>query len=214
VIYVSVMRLFVFASTLLLACGAPQKPVEQPTVVTTASATPAVAHTPPLFVGAYEITTMTDGKNSATTANIVQALHAKDGRMTWEFGPSNFTIGFWQAGELAKIGDGDDLFSAFCRASAKVDSHWEGATLVLASTVSADGEGAFVRIRGNGHAQQTASRSAKCNASFSATRIAFEIIEKDDKGPTRLRATSEGATFELLRGRSPNEIEAHKLFDQ
>src|SRR5262249_11876081 len=108
-------------------------------------------------------------------------------------------------------------YGEFCRTSGEVASHWEGSTLVLASPISAQGSGGVVRIfkkvQGATTTRNQSTSVGNCSASYADTRITFEIVEKDDTGPTRLRGVGTGVTFTLVRGRPIASIEPSKLFD-
>jgi hypothetical protein len=206
------MRTMVILAAFLLACGGSNethKPADMPATVTTASA--AATTTPPLFSGSYDLVKMAEGSKSLLVADMMKQF--KDGRMTWEFADGKFTVGLWQASVLS--GTPPEL-SVFCRATGTVASHWEGTTLVLASPVWADSLGAAVRVQKKTSGAETTKRvaedTAHCAASYAGTRITFEIIEKDDAGPTKLRASGDGATFDLVRGKPASSIQPKTLF--
>lgn len=222
------MRKLAFVMPMVLvACGsspASQTPIaqrtqtSQPASTITVTTSNAIAPTPPLFTGSFDIVSMSDGTKTAVIADVIKQLKVLDGRMTWDIGADRFTIGFWQVGQLEKLAPSDPaLYSEFCRASGTVTAHWEGATLVLASTIKAEGSGKVVRVfskvAGARTDRNVADRSAECSASFAATRITFEVLDKDDRGPTRLRANSEGTIIELARGKPIASIDPRSLLD-
>ncbi len=215
------MKTIVLATVFLIACGGgaavTQKPADLPTTVTT-TATP-VAPSPPLFTGSFDVVSMTDpatSKGFVVADMIKQQMSAHDGRMSFAFAADSFTIGFWQAGELEKLASsdkGNDRFSTFCSATGTVSSHWEGNTIVLGSAIKAEGRAVTLRVVKSQGSSQAASSSKKCSASFAATRITFEIVEKDDAGPTKLRGKAEGVVVDLVRGKTANDVVVDKLFD-
>ncbi len=161
---------------------------------------------------------MSDGKTTVNLAAYVKKGGAVDERMTWTLGNDSFGLGFWQlATPRPDKKDPAEALTAFCRAKSTVSAHWEGMTLVLGSTVSADGSGEAIRTRttsdGARTTRRTATKQAGCSASFKALRIAFEILDKDAAGPTRLRATAEDGTFELVRGKPDTDIEPKEILE-
>jgi hypothetical protein len=217
--------LFIVSALLLEGCGGAaataRRTPDVPTTITTTTSKPETA-SPPLFTGSFDVVAMTDPKTSKSVvvADFVKQLKAHDGRMTFAFAPDTFTIGFWQMGELDKLAQtdkGNERFATFCSATATVAAHWEASTIVLASTVKAQGRAATVRVATSGNAsssdRQQATSSNECTASFSATRITFEIVEKDDAGPTKLRGTAEGVIIDLARGKANKELHPDKLLE-
>ena len=131
--------------------------------------------------------------------------------MTWEIGKDSFAVGLWQISPAQKDQDSEsDVLYAFCRAQGTVSAHWEGTTLVLASTISSQGGADAIRVmkkvEGPKTTRRTMDRGVTCSASFAALRITFEIVDKDAKGPTRLRAKSDDTVVELARGDRQSEI--------
>jgi hypothetical protein len=207
--------------TCLVACGGasnvqPTTPAHHDDVAVT---TTPVAASPPLFTGAFEIESMTDGKDTLVIANMLKKAGAHDGRMTWEIGADNFKIGMWTIGELSKFAESDadptTTFAEFCRASGVVSGHWEGSTLVLGSGISVEGTAGLVRVhkgkQGAATTRNQATQTSNCAASLTSTRVEFEIVEKDETGPTKVRAKAPGVTLTLLRGRPIATIEPGKV---
>jgi hypothetical protein len=208
-----------FIACLLVACGG----------ASTASATvrhddiaavttSPVASSPPLFTGAFEVESMTDGKQTVTIADLMKKANVTDGRLTWEIGADKFKIGTWTLGGFSKLDPSDPdgtTFAMFCRASGEVAAHWEGSTFVLASPIAAESEGAVVRVHRstqNGSTSRTkVTRTGDCNASFASTRIDFEIVEKDDTGPTKVRGKAPGVTVTFVRGQPIGSIDPAKI---
>ncbi|HEY1959437.1 MAG TPA: hypothetical protein VGH28_27690 [Polyangiaceae bacterium] len=214
------MRILWVGLVATAACGgaaAPAVTVHHEDVAVTTS---PVASSAPLFTGAFEVESMTDGKQTAVVADLIHKLKGHDGRMTWEIGADKFKIGMWTMSEPEKINasDADDAtkFAEFCAAAGEVSAHWEGPVLVLGSTIAASGSGGLVRIhekhaRGETTRQQ-ATQISHCSASFAATRITFRIVEKDDAGPTVLQADAPGVTLTLRRGQPIGDVDASKVF--
>jgi len=207
-----------------VACGGATKPA-----VTAAAprahdevavTTSPVAPSPPLFTGAFRVETMSDAKQSVQLADVMHRIKAHDGAMIWEIGSGSFKVGMWLMSELAKLdpkdADASGRYGVFCRTSGEVTAHWEGSTLVLGSTVSSTGDGAVVRIvksrRRHDTITDTATQTEHCNASFAATRIDFEVIEKDASGATRVRGRADGGTFELVRAAPIAAVDPSKAF--
>ncbi len=214
------MKLSLFVSTvaaLAIACGGSAH--EDAAVPTTTTTAVAVVTTPPLFTGSFDVVSMTDGKKTLVVADMLKQATAFAGRMTYEMGADSFTIGMWQASRPEKIVEDDSaVYSEFCRASGTVAAHWEGKSLVLASTIRARAAGTLVRVfkktEGAATTRNVATRNADCEASFTGLRLTFEILEKDASGPTRIRAVAEGVTLDLARGKAIASIEAKPLFDE
>jgi len=209
-----------FIACLVAGCGgastSPTTPAHHDDIAVTTS---PVASSPPLFTGAFEVESMTDGKDTLVIADMLKKAKARDGRMTWEIGADKFMVGMWTLGEPAKLDASDTdpttTFAEFCRASGEVTGHWEGSTLVLGSGVVAAGTGAIIRVHevkqpGRTSRNQT-TQSGNCSASFTSTRIDFEIVEKDDSGPTKVRGKAPGVALTLVRGRPIGSIDPAKL---
>ena len=210
-----------------VACGGAATPPPRAAAATTPTphddvvvTTSPVASSPPLFTGPFEVESMTDGKKTLVIADWLHSAHLHDGRMTWEIGEKKFKIGMWTMGELEKLDDSDrdptTTFAEFCRSSGEVSAHWEGPTIVLASEIVADGTGGVVRVhrkvtKGVASRDQVA-QMGNCSASFTGTRITFEIVDKDSSGPTRVRASAPGVTVTLVRGRPIASIDPAKVF--
>jgi hypothetical protein len=217
------MRTFTIACLALAACGGasnttPTTPVAHHDDV--AVTTSPVASSPPLFTGAFEVESMTDGKDTLVIADMMKKGHAYDGRMTWEIGADKFKVGMWSVGTPAKLSDSDadptTTFAEFCRASGEVTGHWEGSALVLGSGVVAAGTGSIIRVHqvkeGARTSRNQTTQTDNCGASFTSTRIDFEIVDKDDNGPTKVRAKAPGVTLTLVRGRAIASVDPSKLF--
>lgn len=216
-------KLSMCVAALASACGGNAGPAAPPpshpqdaVVVTTSPVAPSA----PLFTGAFEVESMSDGKETVVIADVLRKAKLHDGRMTYEIGKDKFKIGMWTISELRNLADSDDpstAFANFCRASGEVSAHWEGSTLVLGSTIVAQGSGGVVRVIKKSQAGQTtrnqSTRVGDCSASFTDTRIAFEVLDKDESGPTRVRGSAPGMTLTLVRGTPISAIEPAKLFE-
>ena len=216
--------------TLALGCGgAAQKPcpelppTPEPPAAAPAEPTPSVAEpeaksTPAPFTGTFTVSTMSDGKSNVVMADFVKKNGAVDGGMTWEVGKDSFGVGFWQVAQPAPDKkDPAEQLAAFCRSKATVSAHWEGDTMVLASTVSTDGSAEAVRINtqanGGTTTRRTITKRAGCAASFKADHIRFEVLDKDGEGPTKLRATAEDGTFELVRSAPDSAVQPTNVLE-
>jgi hypothetical protein len=207
-------------TALALGCGGAATPPPKPAHAIETTTSTSVAPSPTLFTGAFEVESMTDGKDTLVMADQFRKWKVRDGRMTWEIGPDSFKIGMWTAGALDKLSPSDidpSGYAELCRTSASVSAHWEGATFVLASPVVADGSGGVVRITKKTQRGVTSTDKVQqvgsCNASFAGTRIEFEIVAKDDAGPTRVRAKAPGVTLTLVRGTPIASADPGKAFD-
>lgn len=207
-----------FFVPLVVACGGAheQPPPKEPTTTVTTSSD--AKPTPAPFTGSYEIVSMGDAKSTVIIADLLKKAQAVDGRMTWEFGASDFQVGIWQVAAPLKMGAADDNLYSFCRATAKVSAHWEGLVLVLASPVEADGAATSFRVEKKSEAgkttRRTTNKNAGCQTSYAGTRLTFTIVEKDEQGPTKLRAVGDqGATIELVRGKAPADVDPKAIVD-
>jgi len=204
-----------------LGCGgaavAP-KPETPPKTAPTATTTVAPVSTPAPFTGAFDLVSVNGPNGSVVIADVFKKALAVAGEMSWGLGADSFSVGLWQITRPHPTAEGEtDTLYSFCRAAATVSAHWEGMTLVLASTVQADGAGVAMRVQkkveGPKTTRRTTDTSAGCSASCTRLRMTFEVLEKDADGPTRLRAKSEDGQVELVRGKPIGSIEPKPILD-